>query len=63
MWWLRSRGTALVLAGALVLTACYPELDWREFTSPEGGFTVMLPSKPARASVCVIATFTGRASR
>src|SRR5262245_35158758 len=50
MWWLRSRGTALALAGALVLTACYPELDWREFTSPEGGFTVMLPSKPARAS-------------
>jgi hypothetical protein len=37
-----------VAAGALA--ACYAELDWREFTSPEGGFTVMLPSKPVRDS-------------
>jgi hypothetical protein len=41
---------SLALAAALALAACYAELDWREFISPEGGFTVMLPSKPARES-------------
>ena len=50
MRWLQSRGTNLALAAALALAACYAELDWREFTSPEGRFTVMLPSKPARES-------------
>jgi hypothetical protein len=47
MRWLRP---SFVLAPALLVAACYAELDWREFTSPEGGFTVMLPSKPARDS-------------
>jgi hypothetical protein len=37
-------------ATAVLLAACYAELDWREFTSDEGRFTVMLPSKPARES-------------
>ncbi len=41
---------SLALAATLALAACYPELDWREFNSPEGGFTVMLPSKAARES-------------
>ncbi len=35
-------------AAALCLAACAPELDWREFTSPEGRFAVMLPGRPAR---------------
>jgi hypothetical protein len=47
MRWLRS---SLALTAALAVAACFAELDWREFTSPEGGFTVMLPSKPARES-------------
>ena len=47
MRWSRS---SLALAAALALAACYAELDWREFSSPEGGFAVMLPSKPARES-------------
>jgi hypothetical protein len=47
MRWLRY---SPVLAAALALAACFAELDWREFTSSEGGFTVMLPSKPARDS-------------
>jgi hypothetical protein len=47
MRWLRPN---LALAAALAVAACYAELDWREFNSPEGGFTVMLPSKPARES-------------
>jgi hypothetical protein len=47
MRWPRS---SLALAAALALAACYSELDWREFTSPEGGFSVLLPSKPARDS-------------
>lgn len=33
---------------ALCLAACSAELDWREFTSPEGRFAVMLPGRPAR---------------
>jgi len=32
----------------LCLAACSAELDWREFTSPEGRFAVMLPGRPAR---------------
>jgi hypothetical protein len=39
-----------LLAVVLALAACYADLDWREFTSPEGGFSVLLPSKPARDS-------------
>jgi hypothetical protein len=41
---------SLALAAALAVAACFADLDWREFTSPEGRFTVMLPSKPARES-------------
>jgi hypothetical protein len=41
---------SLALAAALAVAACYADLDWREFTSPEGGFAVMLPSRPARDS-------------
>jgi hypothetical protein len=41
---------SLAIGAAVLLAACYAELDWREFNSPEGGFTVMLPSKPARES-------------
>lgn len=47
MW---SRRISVAFAAALALAACYADLDWREFTSPEGAFTVLLPSKPARAS-------------
>ena len=50
MWWPRSSHAILALAAAVAVAACYPELDWREFTSPEGRFTVMLPGKPARES-------------
>ena len=42
-----SRFAALAVLG---LAACSPELDWREFTSPEGRFAVMLPGRPARDS-------------
>ncbi len=41
---------SLALAGALAVGACYAELDWREFVSPEGGFAVMLPGRPAKES-------------
>jgi hypothetical protein len=36
-----------VAAAALCLAACAPELDWREFVSPEGRYAVMLPGRPA----------------
>jgi hypothetical protein len=38
------------LAALLCLGACAPELDWREFYSPEGRFAVMLPGRPASAA-------------
>lgn len=30
----------------VLLAACYPDLDWREVRSDEGGFSVLLPTKP-----------------
>jgi hypothetical protein len=43
--------TRLLLAAAvLCFAACSAELDWREFTSPEGRFAVLLPARPARES-------------
>jgi hypothetical protein len=38
----------LAAVAAVCVAACAPELDWREFTSPEGRFTVLLPGRPAR---------------
>jgi len=35
---------------AFFLAGCYPELDWREFTSPEGQFSVLFPRKPVQAA-------------
>jgi len=37
-------------AAVLGLAACSAELDWREFTSADGRFAVLLPGKPARAA-------------
>ena len=39
------RTLAVFFLGSL-LAACYPDLDWREVRSDEGGFSVLLPSKP-----------------
>jgi hypothetical protein len=38
----------MLAVAALWLAACAPELDWRELTSPDGRFAVMLPGRPAR---------------
>ncbi len=32
-----------------LMTACNPALDWREYHSDEGGYSVLLPQKPGRA--------------
>lgn len=40
----------LVAALALLLAACYPELDWREVTSASGGYAVLMPATPEEAS-------------
>jgi hypothetical protein len=40
---------ALVSALTLVLAACYPELDWREVTSANGGYAVLMPARPDMA--------------
>jgi len=44
--WLGWLGVALALA----LSGCYAAFDWRTFSWPEGGFSVLLPDKPARES-------------
>jgi len=40
----------LVAALALLVAACYPELDWREVTSARGGYSVLMPAKPEEVS-------------
>jgi hypothetical protein len=39
---------AVAIVALALLAACYAELDWREVTSPEGRFAVLLPGKPTR---------------
>jgi len=39
-----SRWLAATLA--LLVAACYPELDWREVTSARGGYAVLMPAAP-----------------
>lgn len=45
----RWRAWAPVLACALLLVACYPELDWREVSSASGGYSVLMPAPPDTA--------------
>lgn len=33
----------------ILLAACSPTLDWREYRMPDAGFTILLPQKPAQA--------------
>ena len=40
----------MVAALALLVAACYPELDWREVTSPGGGYSVLMPAAPETAT-------------
>jgi hypothetical protein len=54
----------LVLAG--LVAACSPEFNWRETRSPEQGFSVLLPARPASMSreidldgLRVVMTMTG----
>jgi len=42
--------SALALFAAVLLAACYPELDWREVSSAAGGYTVLLPARPDQAT-------------
>jgi hypothetical protein len=39
-----------LLALATLLTACSGRLDWRELQWPEGGFAVLLPTRPSKES-------------
>ena len=39
----------VLCAAAALLAACNPALDWREYHSDEGGYSVLLPQKPGRA--------------
>lgn len=56
---MRAKRQLLSLVIALLLAACTPELDWREYRPPEGGFSVLLPQKPGQ-SVRELATPAGK---
>jgi hypothetical protein len=47
---LRRYTRALLLCLGLLLAGCYPDLDWRELSSSEGGFKVLMPARPTMAS-------------
>ncbi len=49
--WVRRKliRAGVLCAGAALLAACNPALDWREYHSDEGGYSVLLPQKPGRA--------------
>lgn len=36
-----------VLATAAILSACSPKFDWRDYRSPDAGFSALFPGKPA----------------
>ena len=38
---------ACALAATLLLTACSPEYNWRQYSSPDAPYTVLFPGKPA----------------
>jgi hypothetical protein len=44
----------LALAAALLLAACYAELDWRELHWEDGHVKAMLPARPAKFSRDVV---------
>lgn len=37
---------ALAALVTFLAAGCYPELDWRELKSAEGGFSALMPAKP-----------------
>ncbi len=41
-----ARMLALAATIAAGFSACSPALDWRDFTWPDGGFSVLLPARP-----------------
>ena len=47
---LRGGACALLLPLVWLLSGCYPELDWRELSSTEGRFKVLMPARPGMAS-------------
>ncbi|MCG6875070.1 MAG: hypothetical protein LJE97_08255 [Betaproteobacteria bacterium] len=40
---------ACAMSVALLVSACYPALDWREVTSASGGYAVLMPAQPDHA--------------
>lgn len=39
--------TACALSATLLLAACSPEYNWRQYSSPDAPYTVLFPDKPA----------------
>jgi hypothetical protein len=39
--------TVLVLAASLLLAACNPTYNWRDYSSPDAPYRIMFPAKPA----------------
>ena len=39
--------TVLALASSLLLAACNPTYNWRDYSSPDAPWRIMFPAKPA----------------
>lgn len=39
--------SAIAVAGSLLLAACNPTYNWRDYSSPDAPYRVMFPAKPA----------------
>lgn len=46
----RSCGALLLLCLTMLLTGCYPDLDWRELQWRDGDFSVMFPARPTEVT-------------
>ncbi len=46
----RAWSVLFALVAVLLLGGCYPELDWKEMRSTEGGFKVLLPARGESAT-------------
>ncbi len=48
-WQMRGIRQGWLLVCAVMLGACAPALDWREFRADEGAFGVLMPQRPSQA--------------
>ena len=48
------RRMLMTAACMMLMVACSPTLDWREFRPQEGGFSVLMPQRPGKAEKTLV---------